>query len=114
MTIPVDPNGVNQRSKQKRPARRRRVSLSPITFGLLIAVIIVLLLIPAFFILQTRFGLFPDLTLLGAEGTQPEIAASSTSTMVNGTPENTPRPTRTAVPPEQAGLLTFGASLTNA
>jgi TolB protein len=100
MTNPVDPNGIRKPSRKKKPSRRRRISISPLTFYVLIAVILFLLGVLGFIVLQTRFVAF-----LGTTDTQPEVVASSTPSTASDIPEDIPHPMRTIVPPEQAGLL---------
>ena len=69
---------------------------------MVILILLIALIIP---ILPSRFGFFDDLAFLESGASAPEVVASQTATVYSGTPEDTPRPTRTSVPPEQAGLL---------
>lgn len=105
MSNPTDPRGENTLNTKKRKRRARKVVLSPITFALLLVVIIFLLVALAFPIFQARLGIFPNFSLFGAESYSVGVELSQTATMVAGTPEDTPHPTRTSVPSEQAGLL---------
>jgi TolB protein len=105
MPTSADPNRQNDSFEQKDKPRLRRIVLSPLSFGLLLTVIIILLIVLSLPILQARFGLFSGLSLWQNQGSIMSDQPLSTSTVYSGTPVDTPRPTRTSVPPEQAGLL---------
>ncbi len=105
MSISNDPQGEKKLNDRKRKRRSRKIVLSPITFALLLVAIIILLVAMAIPILQSRFDLFPGFSLFGIDTNSMGVESSLTPTMYAGTPKDTPRPTRTLVPPEQAGLL---------
>ena len=103
MILPTDPNGGNDFAEQqsKRPSRKsRRISLSPLTLILLLTINLIILMVLAWPILQTRFGL-SDLLSPGEQALVDMTPSASAVDVM----QDTPVPTRTPVPPEQAGLL---------
>jgi len=102
MILPTAPNGENDHREKKprsRP-RSRRIIISPFTFILLLTINLVILMILAWPILNSRFGLFDGLTWREQADfeTTPSLNVGEvvTETMV---------PTRTPIPPEDVGLL---------
>ncbi|MBM3144603.1 MAG: hypothetical protein FJ010_06455 [Chloroflexi bacterium] len=102
MILPIDPRGENEQKNHKGEShpRARRITLSPITFILLLTVNLIILMALAWPILKTRFGL-PGGPPLG-----PAVPAESIlSPSAIALDQKTTFPTRTPVPPEGAGLL---------
>ncbi|MBC8496704.1 MAG: PD40 domain-containing protein [Chloroflexi bacterium] len=100
MILPTDPHGDNDFREQNERPRPRRITLSPITFILLLTVNLIILMVLAWPILGARFG------LPGGLPWGEEIAVESTpSPSAVDIVQETPVPTRTPVPPEEAGLL---------
>jgi len=103
MIPPTDPNGGNDFTEQQNNRNSRkssRISVSPLTLILLLTINLIILMVLAWPILKTRFGI-SDL-LSSGEHALVEMTPSASAVELS---QDTPVPTRTPIPPEEAGLL---------
>ncbi len=96
MILPIDPDGENDLREPNDEPNPRRITLSPATFILLLTVNLVILMVLAWPTVVSRL----DLSAGGRGGMEatpsPRVAEHS---------QDAPAPTRTPIPPDEAGLL---------